>query len=240
MTKIIAMIPARAGSERLKLKNLRLLCGKPVVSYCVEAAQEAGIFDEIYVNSEHPSFSEIANRHGVKFHLRPEELGSSEAQTDDFVAEFMREHPGDILVLVNPPSPLQTGEEIKTIVGHFIKENLDSLVTVKEERFHAIYDGKPINFSTEEKLAKTQNLKPVQVCVYSILMWRYETFLKQYDEKGFAFFSGNLGYYPIHSDSSIALKYEKDLEMAEALLRIRGAGSTANYDPLADKILGES
>ena len=51
MSKIVAMIPARLGSQRVKRKNLRLLQGKPLISYSVEAAEEAEVFDEIYITS---------------------------------------------------------------------------------------------------------------------------------------------------------------------------------------------
>ena len=71
--KIIAMIPARLGSERIKKKNLRLINGKPLISYIVDVALKSEIFDEIYINSEAEIFSEIAASHGVKFYRRPEE-----------------------------------------------------------------------------------------------------------------------------------------------------------------------
>ena len=50
MTKIVAMIPARLGSKRIKSKNLRLLAGKPLVCHVVDKCKEADIFDDIYIN----------------------------------------------------------------------------------------------------------------------------------------------------------------------------------------------
>ena len=50
--KTIAMIPARMGSKRIEKKNIRILNGKPLISYVIEAAIEANCFDEIYINSE--------------------------------------------------------------------------------------------------------------------------------------------------------------------------------------------
>ena len=58
--KIIAMIPARLGSKRIKNKNLRLLGNKPLIAHVIEAAIKADVFDEIYINSESDIFEEIA------------------------------------------------------------------------------------------------------------------------------------------------------------------------------------
>ena len=59
MTRIVAMIPARLGSKRIKNKNLRLLKGKPLVCHVLDKAKEACEFDDIYVNSESDIFAEL-------------------------------------------------------------------------------------------------------------------------------------------------------------------------------------
>ena len=83
----IAMIPARMGSQRLKQKNLRELNGVPLITHAVRKCVAAEIFDEVWVNSEHPTFGEIAAKEGVHFHQRPEELASNATTSEDFVYE---------------------------------------------------------------------------------------------------------------------------------------------------------
>ncbi len=56
------MIPARIGSQRLKKKNLALIGRKPLIQYSIEAAKNAKIFDEIYINSDSVIFSKIAKK----------------------------------------------------------------------------------------------------------------------------------------------------------------------------------
>ena len=68
--KIVAMIPARLGSKRVPKKNLRLLCGRPLISYNIETAVKSGLFDEVYVNSEAEIFSKIAKQYCYVFHNR--------------------------------------------------------------------------------------------------------------------------------------------------------------------------
>ena len=65
MSKTIAMIPVRLGSKRVKNKNLRLIDGKPLISYVLETTIKSNIFDEIYINSESDIFEPIAKKYGV-------------------------------------------------------------------------------------------------------------------------------------------------------------------------------
>ena len=68
--KIIAMIPARIGSTRLKFKNLSLINRKPMIYYAINSAKKSKIFHNICLNSDHVIFKEIANRYNVNFYLR--------------------------------------------------------------------------------------------------------------------------------------------------------------------------
>ena len=230
--RIIAMIPARIGSTRLKYKNLRLLGGKPVIAHVIDSAVQSGVFDCVVVNSDSPVFAKIAARHGAEFYHRPEHLGSSETRSDEVITDFMDKHPGDILVWVNSIAPLQPVQEIKDVVGHFIDNELDSLITVKDEQVHCVFKGEPVNFIEDEPFARTQDLVPVQPFVYSLMMWRYTTFQDHYAKNGYALLSGKVGYHPVCRDSTIIIKREEDLMAAEISLQSR-AGETCppTYDP---------
>lgn len=103
--KIIAMIPARMGSKRVKSKNLRLLNGKPLIEYVIDTVSKIDIFDDIYVNSEDEIFSEITEKYGISFYKRPNHLSSDEATNDEFAYEFLNNIECDILIQVLPTSP---------------------------------------------------------------------------------------------------------------------------------------
>jgi len=235
---VIAMIPARMGSTRLRRKNLALLNGRPLISYAIEAAKQSGVFNRIVVNSENKIFSEIAKRYHVEFYQRPPELATSSAKSDNVVYDFMINNPSDILVWVNPTSPLQTGEEIQKVVNYFIRERLDTLITIKNEQVHCLYNGRPLNFDTDEIFAQTQDLQPVQCLVYSVMMWRCNTFLKTFKEKGHALFCGKIGYYPVSKISAIIIKTKEDLMMAEYMLRALQHNKVyeVRYDELTERI----
>lgn len=231
--RVIAMIPARMGSTRLAMKNLALIGGKPMIFYAIKAAKNAGVFDRIVINSEDAIFGRIASRYGVEFYQRPPEWASSTAKSDFVVYDFIKNNPCDIVAWVNPTSPLQTGEEVRSVVKHFIKEKLDSLITVKDEQVHCIHKGKPVNFKTGQVFAQTQDLIPVQPFVYSVMMWRAEVFKKAFEKRGHAFFCGKVGYYPVSKLSGIIIKRQEDLVLADYVLRALAKGATGvKYDKI--------
>ena len=90
---IIAMIPARIGSKRLKVKNLAILNNQPLIYYAVEAAKKSAVFNKIVINSDHIIFKKIADRLNVDFYLRPKNLGSSATKSDDVIANFIKNYP---------------------------------------------------------------------------------------------------------------------------------------------------
>lgn len=112
MPKSIAMIPARMGSQRLKQKNLRELGGVPLIVRAIRKCRDAGVFDEVWVNSEHPAFGDIARAEGVNFHQRPEALGNNQATSEQFVAEFLQKHDCEFLFQVHSIAPLLSVEDI--------------------------------------------------------------------------------------------------------------------------------
>lgn len=235
---IIAMVPARIGSTRLKMKNLALLNGRPLISYTIEAAKASGIFSRMVVNSDNEVFAEIASRYGVEFYHRPVELGSSTTKSDNVVYDFMQKHPSDIVAWVNPTSPLQKGDEIREVINHFVREDLDTLITVKNEQVHCVYDERPVNFKMNEFFAQTQDLKPVQPFVYSIMMWKNKTFIATFEKQGYSLFCGKVGYYPVSKKTSLIVKSKEDLILAECLMRAEEQSRRyeIQYDELAHNL----
>jgi len=235
---VYAMIPARFGSTRLKLKNLALINTQPMISYSINAAKKSGVFDKIVVNSDHNIFAKIAKRYGVEFYLRPKNIGSSSAKSDSVVYDYIKKHPNaDIVVWVNPIAPLQTSTDIKSTVDYFINENLDSLITVEEHQVHSMYKNKPINFQKDEEFAQTQDIDPVLTFSYTIMMWKAKTFRKEYESKGFAMFCGNFGVKNIGKLSSIIVKTEEDLMIVDGFLRGSEVRKKLCYDPLVEKFI---
>jgi len=216
---IIAMIPARIGSTRFKMKNLAMLHGKPMIAYAIMAALSSRVFDRVIVNSDSGVFRSIAEEYGAGFYLRPKHLGGSSVKSDEVVKDFIEKHPSDIVVWENPIAPLQTIEDIKNTIQYFLSNNLDSLFTVKTEQIQCVFDNKPINFDEKGKFALTQDLIPVCPFVPFIMMWKTSTFKHAFKQRGNAFFSGKIGYFPVSRLSSVIIKYEDDFRIAEMIMK---------------------
>lgn len=221
--KIIAMIPARLGSQRVPRKNLRLLNGKPLLSYAIEAAKAAGCFDEVYVNSEAEIFGDIARNLGASFYKRPAELASNTATNDPFALDFIENVEGDVLVQLLPTSPLITPEEIAAFVEEMKRGRWETLVSVVDHQIACVYDGKPVNFEYMEPHRSSQTMKPVQSYATVLMAWTYPSFRDHMSRLGYAYHGadGRTGYFVLKGLASIDLDNEEDFAVAEAALAAR-------------------
>lgn len=217
--KIVGEIPARYGSKRVRKKNLRLLDGKPLIQYAINAAKESRRLSDVYVNSESDIIGQIALTNGIKYYKRPAELGGDETTQDEFNYDFINQVGPDILVMINPVSPLIEGSDIDKIIDYLLENNLDTLIAARDEHVHTLFQGKPVNFDQAVRLQRTQDLQPIRLCAWSVCVWRAATFVKQYEEKGHAAFSGNIGFYPLPAFKSLKISTEEDFILAEILVK---------------------
>lgn len=237
MSKIIAMIPARLGSQRIHRKNLRLLNGKPLIAYCIEAAKKSEVFDEIYINSEADIFGDIAGEYGVRFYKRSEYLASNKAINDEFAFDFIKNINGEVLVQLLSTSPLITPNEIGGFVRHMLEEGYDTLVSVENHKIACVYEGRPINFELTEPHKSSQTMVPVQSYATVLMAWKYKSFLENMRMHGCAYHGGTskIGYYVMKGLSTIDVDNEEDLELAEVALEYRNSkrrGERQYYTPM--------
>ena len=219
--KYVAEIPARIGSKRVKQKNLRLISGKPMIAYAIDACKGSNKLDKIFVNTDSDIIGNVGLEYGVEYYRRAPELCNDVATQDEFNYDFFTKTDCEILVMVNPVSPLVESSDIDSAIEYYEMHNLDTLITVKNEQLHTFYDNKSLNFDDKESFKATQDLLPVQVCVWTICIWRKETYMKAIEEKGHAAFSGKVGLWPINPIKAIKVSYEEDFLMAEQLLYAR-------------------
>lgn len=137
-SKVIAIIPARSGSKGLPDKNIRILNGKPLLAYSIEAAINSGVFDKIHVSTDSIYYANIAKKYGadVPF-LRDEENAMDVSSSWDVVREVLKKYQKigwdfDVCVLLQPTSPLRGAVDIKAAYALFQEQNAKSLVSVTE------------------------------------------------------------------------------------------------------------
>lgn len=134
--KILAIIPARGGSKRLPGKNIKLLDGRPLIAWTVEAALQSKVFVETIVSTDDPVIAQVAQQFGAHVPgLRPAHLATDTAGSVDVVLQVLddyeRRHGAvDGVMLLQPTSPFRTAESICQAVALFEASNRRSVVSV--------------------------------------------------------------------------------------------------------------
>lgn len=143
--KVLALIPARRGSKGLPGKNIKQMCGKPLLAWTIEKALLSEYLDCILVSTDCKDIASIARSFGgyVPF-LRPEELSSDKSSTFDVAAhalKFLQEKEDmdfEYVVLLEPTSPLREDDDIDKMLEVLSKNrsNFDSIISVGEVDEH--------------------------------------------------------------------------------------------------------
>lgn len=136
--KTLAIVPARSGSKGLPGKNIRLLAGKPLLAYSVEAAAASEQFDVVHVSTDSEEYAEIARRCGadVPF-LRSAQTATDTASTWDTVLEVLERYEQigqsfDVLAVLQPTSPLRTAEDIRAGFALMRERSAEAVIAVCE------------------------------------------------------------------------------------------------------------
>ena len=134
--KKIAIIPARSGSKGLKDKNIKELCGQPMMNYSIEAAIETGCFERVIVSTDSEKYGKIAKNAGAEVVYRGEESSKDTASTYMVLDELFKkiEIDFDYFVLLQPTSPLRDSNHIKEALLLYEDkiDKYDFLVSMKE------------------------------------------------------------------------------------------------------------
>lgn len=133
---VLCAIPARGGSKRLPRKNLQKLGGQPLIAYTIEAALASGLFPSVYVCTEDEEIADVARGCGasVPFMMPPElcdDLIASHVPCQRMAAYLSEQgKPADVLVCLQPSSPLRSTGDIKIAMERFEDGPFDFAVSV--------------------------------------------------------------------------------------------------------------
>jgi N-acylneuraminate cytidylyltransferase len=130
---VLAIIPARGGSQGLTRKNVRLLGGKPLIAWTIEAAQASVYIDRLVLSSEDEEIIEIGQRLGCDIPFpRPSELAGDTVPTIDVLHHLLRniDRTYDLVVQLQPTSPLRKTTDIDGAIRHCITTSAPACVSV--------------------------------------------------------------------------------------------------------------
>ena len=225
MNKILAVIPARMGSKRLPEKNIKVLNGKPMIVYTIDAIKKSHYINRFIVSTEDKIITQIAQSNGAEVIQRPEELTRDESPTDAVVLNVLEQlqkkeqYIPDIIILLQPTSPLRTTEDIDTAMKTFLDSSADSLITVTEYD-HTPYWAFRIEKGllkpefTSESLKRSQELPKLYRPNGSIFITGAKPFLKNR-----SFYTNQIIPFIMPRERSIDIDDEFDFLIAEFLLK---------------------
>ena len=142
--KILAIIPARAGSKGIKDKNIIPLDRKPLIAYSIEAALKSKYIDKVVVTTDGEEIANVARKYGAEVpFLRPNYLASDTAKTIDAVIHCIQEmkklgEEYDYMVLLQPTQPLRQAWHIDEAIELILEKNEEALVSVSKVKDHPI------------------------------------------------------------------------------------------------------
>lgn len=151
---LIAIVPARSGSKGLKNKNIKPLCGEPLIHWTIDFILKSNLFSRCVVSTDCPNYRDISLQSGAEVpFLRSLELSSDHASSSDVILDVFNQlnssfSPNDFFVLFEPTSPIRFKNDLDTILN--LLSSTNRVVSISEAKSaHSLYQ---YNLSSDSRL----------------------------------------------------------------------------------------
>lgn len=221
MKKVVALIPIKQHSERVKGKNFRMICGKPLYQWILESLLESEAIERILIDTDSEEFISELNRlyPSVQTILRPVEIRGGMVPMNDVIAHDMSQCDDcDHFLQTHTTNPLLRPATIDKAIKTYFEglEEYDSLFTVNRIQARTYWkNGQPINHEYGV-MQRTQDMEPVMEENSNLFIFSRESF---------AIAKGRVGKAPflmeIPKTESIEIDEEEDFSIAQVLLEAR-------------------
>jgi CMP-N-acetylneuraminic acid synthetase len=228
--RTIGIIPARGGSKGIPRKNLAPLLGKPLLAYTIEAAKASGFLTDIVVSTEDQEIATVSRDCGAQVPFyRPAELATDKTLSVPVVLHALREmeqitsKPYDIVVMLQPTSPLRSAHDIDSGIQLLLDTGADSVISVVNVGGHHPFRMKRvvgqnvlINYIDQgfEDMRPRQELPPVYIRSGALYIVRRSVLAEQQ-----TFVGRDCRAYIMPEGRAINIDTRLDLILAEQLLR---------------------
>ncbi|MEK7067208.1 MAG: acylneuraminate cytidylyltransferase family protein [Patescibacteria group bacterium] len=236
--EILAIIPARGGSKSIPRKNIKELCGKPLIAWTIEEAKKSKYITRVIVSTDDEEIASIAKQYGAEVpFLRPKEISGDYALDIEFLThalDFLKEkgYEPELVLRLPPISPLRTAEHIDDGIETLLKNpDADSVRPITEAPKHP-YKMWRINESDSRFLEsflpesfthmhEPHNM-PRQALPTAYIHTGAMDVLRLRTIRELASTCGNkVAYFFMKPEDSVNIDYEIDFEFAELLMKKR-------------------
>ena len=222
---IVGIIPARGGSKRVPRKNIRPLCGRPLVTYSIEQARRSKCISRVIVSTEDKEIARIARKWKAEVIIRPQELARDDTPMIEVIIHVLdslkkEKYSPDVVVLLQPTSPLRTSQDIDGAIKAFLNcPECLSVVSVTEFDHPPLWamkvEGKFLKpmFGERYLRMRCQELPPAYRPNGAIFVASPQTLLKYK-----SFYTPRTLAYFMPPERSIDIDTEFDLLLAEFII----------------------
>ena len=225
---MIAFIPARGGSKGVPGKNIKEICGKPLIAWTIEAALKAEGVDRVIVTTDDEDIARVAREYGAEVpFMRPAELSSDTASAIDVyihATEFVMNETGNQIekfMVLLPTVPLRNETHIDEAIAQFVADEATTLISFAEAEVPASWyhttdeNGRVHNAGFGQGITMTnrQNNETYIVPNGAIYILDYELLKTKR-----TYYCDNTVAYIMKREESIDIDYPIDFEFAQCLM----------------------
>ncbi len=228
---MLAIIPARGGSKGIPGKNIKPLCGKPLIAYTIEAAQAAHSIDRLILSTDDEEIAAVAQRYGVEIpFMRPNNLAKDNSLAiDNYIYTISRLNDEnskqyDEFMVLQPTSPFRTAIDINNAIKLFYEKDADSLISVCETPHSPLWSKKIDQigrlseyFDLNIRNNNRQDLEKAYIPNGAIFIFKLSVLKKIY-----SYYSDNTFAYAMPPERSVDIDNHLDWRFAEFLMRDYG------------------
>ena len=207
--KVVAVVPVRAGSQRVKNKNIREFANSNLLSIKLKTLKKVLKAEDIVVNSECDTMLDIARELGVTAVKRDDYYASSECNNSEFFEHIAKVTECDYILYSPVTSPLVSKETYMSCISKFVNSNIENLVTVSEVKHHMWLDGKPLNYDPKNS-PNSQDLPDIYSLNYGICLISRDDMIRHKN-----IVTANPSFHLLNEIESIDIDTEFDFMIAE-------------------------
>jgi len=229
---VLAIIPARGGSKELPGKNIKELCGKPLIAWSIEVAENCSAIDRIVVSTDDDQIVDGVKKYGAEVPFeRPAELANDTASTINVIfhtIDWLREHQDfrpEYILLLQPTSPLRTVEDIEGTIQTLKDKDARAVVSVCETDHHPWWsnilseDGNMKDFIRPKILDKRRQDLPKYYRLNGAIYLAATKYLRERN----GFFGPNTFAYEMPKERSVDIDSDLDFKLVSLLLQEKNA-----------------
>lgn len=216
---VIAFVPVRSGSKSIKDKNIRMLNGKPMFYWVLNALEHASEVNKIILATDSDSYADIAKGFGfqkLEIYKRKAENATDTSSTESVMLEYLdfaNPNDSDLFVLAQVTSPLTQSADFDNALRQFAYSGKDSLLTcVKTKRFFWNKNGQPVNYDYRKR-PRRQDFEGMFMENGAFYVNSVANIKRDKNR-----LSGNIEIYEMPENTAIEIDEPTDWKMVEILL----------------------